>query len=565
MTDKHKKEATPCAASPNPQSPTPTAAPSQSPGPATAHGACTGMNAPGGQMYSAKTGMIYAVRQQLDGVYRIMCCYAGEEWERTTIPVLSAPCSCAESLQELLDAFARGKGWKAYESADPCKECRCKTCGDNSCLQAHCDGGDHGMGCIREDGCYVPAEAEPPAEPAPANTTAEPAADGNEPEENALAANPVTSDLSQPAAFDYSGLDAQTMEDLHLAEREYKGGKRLVETGLRRMAGGVAIAHDALVANCDKHNNQHSEDNFRRFCADVLDIGKDAAYRLLQVNKLFDSSSPKEQKVLETLGPSLLYAAAKPSAPAELVQGVKEGSITTHKQYQELLKENQQLRTDRVNAVNRATAAEGRAQTAEAQRDAALADVDGLSQRNTMLQSELKASEDSAAEKDALIRELEARPVEVVGATPADIARWRAEGAEKARRESQKELRRANAEAAKERKRADEAERDRDAYADTMEQYASQLGELRGRQEMTDDQLHAIYTAEKAADTCTMVICQALGEIYDLPRDLKAQAMEHLLNLCICLRKAVDLGYWPTEEDFEDEPDEWPEEDDADV
>ena len=74
--------------------------------------------------------------------------------------------------------------------------------------------------------------------------------------------------------------------------------------------------------------------------------------------KLFDSSSPRQQQVLEELSPSLLYAAAKPSAPADLVQAVKSGDITTHKQYQDLLKENQQLRADRVNALNAAAAAE---------------------------------------------------------------------------------------------------------------------------------------------------------------------------------------------------------------
>lgn len=391
---------------------------------------------------------------------------------------------------------------------------------------------------------------------------------------------PATQSLSDAAAacleaepaerpgFDYSGMSARTVDTLHVAERMIREARR---DYVIAVAQAVSIAHEELcggvVRNSDnsKHGNR-GEDAFRSWCQ-FIGLSKTTAYQLLQVDALMQGATPEEQTVLEQASPSLLYAAAKPSAPAELVQGVKEGSITTHKQYQELLKENQQLRTDRVNTMNRAKAAEDRAQTAEAQRDAALADVDGLSQRNTMLQSELKASEDSAAEKDARIRELEARPVEVVGATPEDIARWRAEGAEQARKESRQELRRISAEAAKERKRADEAERDRDAYADTMEQYASQLGELRGRQEMTEEQAHAIYTAEKAADTCTMIICQALGEIYDLPEDLKERAMNHLQYLHIGLGKAIYLGYWPTDEELEDEPDEWPEdeEDDADV
>ena len=142
---------------------------------------------------------------------------------------------------------------------------------------------------------------------------------------------------SATVPFDYAGLDDQTVADLHLAEREYAGGKKMAEMGLRRMADAVAIAHDVLVANCEGHN-QHSEDTFSAWCQSI-GLKKDAAYRMLQVSKLMDNSTPREQKVLEELSPSLLYAAAKPSAPEELVQAVKDGDITTHKQYQEALAE----------------------------------------------------------------------------------------------------------------------------------------------------------------------------------------------------------------------------------
>lgn len=187
-------------------------------------------------------------------------------------------------------------------------------------------------------------------------------------------------------AFDYSGLDEQTVNDLHLAEREYAAGKRLAEIGLHRMADGVAIAHEAVVPNWDnsKHGSR-GEDTFRRWC-ESIGVSKSAAYRLLQIATLFDNSSPEQQKILDSLSPSLLYAAAKPTAPADLVQAVKDGDITTHKQYQELLKENQQLRTDRVNAINAA-------QQAESERDAALADVNGLHAANKKLRSECVEAE----------------------------------------------------------------------------------------------------------------------------------------------------------------------------
>lgn len=279
------------------------------------------------KQYKTEFDTVYAVRQLPSGEYRIMCRFGQGEWTKATDPKFSAPCNCAESLQEVLDAYATRKGWPVYRPKDPCKECRCKTCADESCLQAHCDGSDHGMGCIREDGCYAPSEAEPE------NTTEEtPAPEPLVPESAAGAP-----DLP---LFDYSGMDEATVNDLHLAEREVASGKKMAEIGLRRMADGVAIAHEALCGACDimsqAHNNQHSENTFGAWCESV-GLNRKAAERLLNVARLFDASSPKEQQVLETLGPTLLYAAAKPSAPAEAVQAVKDGDITSHKQYKELL------------------------------------------------------------------------------------------------------------------------------------------------------------------------------------------------------------------------------------
>ena len=149
--------------------------------------------------------------------------------------------------------------------------------------------------------------------------------------------------------FDYSGLPEQTVENLHFAEDEYHHGKQMAERGLVHMGNAIAAAHDELVAQCDKHSNQHSEDTFRAWCLSI-GITKDSAYRLLQVSALMDGSSPRQRAILEALPPTLLYAVAKPSAPQELVEKVKNGEVTTNKAYQDLLKENQQLRTERDKA-----------------------------------------------------------------------------------------------------------------------------------------------------------------------------------------------------------------------
>lgn len=255
---------------------------------------------------------------------------------------------------------------------------------------------------------------------------------------SAAMSNPSGAETACSApAFDYSGLDAQTVTDLHLAEQMYTSGRKLAEMGLRRMADGVSIAHDALcVTIATKCRNgkgafSDSEKTFGGWCESV-GLNRKAAERLLQVAKLFDSSSPRQQQVLEELSPSLLYAAAKPTAPADLVQAVKSGDITTHKQYQDLLKENQQLRADRVSALNAAAAA-------EAARDAALADVNGLHEQNRQLQAAATGAQESYRtahknEDSALRRATEAEQrakeaeKQLAGARQvADAARMRAD------------------------------------------------------------------------------------------------------------------------------------------
>ena len=209
-------------------------------------------------------------------------------------------------------------------------------------------------------------------------------------------------------AFDYSGLTDQTVEDLHFAEDEYHHGKQMAERGLVHMGNAIAAAHDALcgtvVAQCDNGKFAKKEDTFRAWCVSI-GITKDTAYRLLQVSALLNGSSPRQQKILKELSPTLLYAVAKPSAPAELVEQVKSGDITTNKQYQEALAQIKAEKeradaaeTERdklLGAQNRAAWAESHIQDVEAQRDAALADVQGLTEQNAKLQQSYHDADES--------------------------------------------------------------------------------------------------------------------------------------------------------------------------
>lgn len=226
------------------------------------------------------------------------------------------------------------------------------------------------------------------------------------PETQTAQEKPLTTvpDAMRPA-FDYSGLTDQTVEDLHFAENEYRHGKQMAERGLVHMGNAIAAAHDALcgvVALCDnsKHGNR-GEDTFRAWCVSI-GITKDTAYRLLQVSALLDGSSPRQQKILKELSPTLLYAVAKPSAPAELVEKVKSGDITTNKQYQEAMA---QIKAEKDRAAaaeareeeawNMVSKAQDETQTAKNDLDAALADVQGLDEENARLKAEKEKAERS--------------------------------------------------------------------------------------------------------------------------------------------------------------------------
>lgn len=230
---------------------------------------------------------------------------------------------------------------------------------------------------------------------------------------DALQSKPLTTvpDEMRPA-FDYSGLDAQTVDDLHFAEKEYQHGKKLAERGLVHMGNAIAAAHDALcgvVQQLDnsKHGNR-GDDSFRAWCCSI-GITKSTAYNLLQVSALMDGSSPRQRAILEALPPTLLYAVAKPSAPVELVEKVKNGEVSTNKEYQDLLAQikAEKERADAaeaerdklLGAQNRAAWAESHIQDVEAQRDAALADVQGLTEQNAKLKERADSAE--AREEEA--------------------------------------------------------------------------------------------------------------------------------------------------------------------
>lgn len=292
-----------------------------------------------------------------------------------------------ESLEEVLEARAKRDGWELVSSSasseppevvdkgeeySPCDTCRCPDCIDSSCPQAGCDKTDGGFGCFAPyEECPAPAEETCPDErlekevgkcknqsapngdaaattagsavPEPAETSTTPTdantlpapdcpADAGSATQSLSAAGPASLEAEPEATpFDYSGLDAQTVATLHSAENIIRSARKEY---VIKVADAVGMAHDELVRNSDGHN-QYSEDTFIAWCK-FVGISKSTAYQLLQVSNLLESSTPNEQKILKQASPSLLYAAARPSAEPEAVAALKGGDITTHKQYREL-------------------------------------------------------------------------------------------------------------------------------------------------------------------------------------------------------------------------------------
>ena len=357
--------------------------------------------------------------------------------------------------------------------------------------------------------------------------------------------SPVGSDTAAPlacapsasatpaAGFDYGGLDQPTVDTLHLAEKMIADARR---DYVAKLAQAVYIAHDALCGGgCDKlsqaHNNQYSEKTFGAWCTHV-GISRKTGERLIQVAGLLNGATPEEQAVLEAASPSLLYAAAKPSAPAQLVQGVKDGDITTNKQYQELLaqlKAKDQALADEKAAHQAESKAcseiladeQMRRQAANEARIAAEKTAQEAKESCRTAQKSLAEVRDELRTKNQRIKELEARPIEVKGADPDDIARWRAEGAKPV----QAQLDKVQAEADDLREKLREAEAGKDSTADEL------------------------AISKQIVNTVEGILRARFEALDAMPYDVFETAVEPFEALRDRLSEALEVGRWPARKD----------------
>ena len=511
-------------------------------------------------IYQNEYGTLFAVREH-KGAPALMCKAKGaDSWALSgVLAAVRGEAYTSADLQEVLDEYARAHGWKkaapeqTKEEYSPCEGCRCPACDDPDCTQAHCDKSDRGMGCMAPD---EDCPSQNPTAAAPASR-----ADAGAAAQSLSAAGPASlaAEGTAPQVFDYTGLDEPTRDTLHWAEKEIGEARR---DYIARLAQAVSIAHDALcsgvVQNLDnsKHGNR-GENAFANWCESV-GIKRSTAYNLLQVQALLSGSTPEEQATLEAASPSLLYAAAKPSAPAELVQAVKDGDITTNKQYQEALAEIRARDAKIKDLLEMSEAADRRAEEEErkrkdadegyaaamdtlrqAQEDAADADARARSAENRAAGAQKLADQRGAenAELKAKLRELEARPVEVAVAQPdeAQIEAWRKEGEARI-------LATARDLAGKARQAQQQAE----CHASDLEDENNRLRDALNRTGQLDQ------SAAMACGACSA----ALGAWFestarDVPADL-GPALTRMKRLRMALDIAIENGVWPDDNVLDD-------------
>lgn len=156
-------------------------------------------------------------------------------------------------------------------------------------------------------------------------------------------------------------------------------------------------AHD-LTAN-------HYQGSWGKWCA-AVGISRDTGDNMVRVAEQFGNIQLEGKSILDVQPLKLLYAAAKPSTPEAVKQAVFTGDITTYKEYQELLaqlkaKEYKLNETQArlKSACIQEQESRNAMNTANAQLEAANADIKGLTEQNDQLRSRLDAAE--AREEEA--------------------------------------------------------------------------------------------------------------------------------------------------------------------
>lgn len=236
--------------------------------------------------------------------------------------------------------------------------------------------------------------------------------------------------ISAAPEFDYSGLDAGTAERLqNLARRAMEAKQRYILDMMEIVVEAHRELCDTVVQPLDNGRFSTKENTFAAWCASI-GVGRSTAYNLLQVQALMDGSTPEEQEVLAEAPAKLLYAAAKPSAPAELVQAVKDGDITTHKQYQEAMAAIKERDAKIQELLEMSEAADRRADEAQAWAKKAESDAREAQKERDGARDALQAAkrrgdqwQEKAEARQARLQELENRPIQATAVDSDEVDR----------------------------------------------------------------------------------------------------------------------------------------------
>ena len=205
--------------------------------------------------------------------------------------------------------------------------------------------------------------------------------------ESALAASAGGSSAPIPSApsFDF-GADEQTNALL------LQDAQTFITGNMARIMA-AKHAHD-LTAN-------HYKGSWGKWCA-AVGISRDTGENMVRVAEQFGNIQLEGKSILDVQPLKLLYAAAKPSTPTQVKQAVFSGDITSYKEYQEAMA---QIKAEKDRAAaaeareeeawNMVSKAQDEAQTAKNDLDAALVDLNGLTEQNAKLQQSYHDADES--------------------------------------------------------------------------------------------------------------------------------------------------------------------------
>lgn len=187
------------------------------------------------------------------------------------------------------------------------------------------------------------------------------------------------------APFDYSQLDEQTAQALqNYAFRALQVARTYYRDLMEIVVGAHELLCGSVVPVGDNGRFIAKEDTFRAWCASVR-INKTKAYQLLQIHDFMDTCTPEEQSTLALLPFTAMRELVTGDTPEQVITMAKEGKVGTSKEVLEL-KAQLKAQKDRADSV-------------EAQLEAAQADVTGLTEQNTRLKEQVDAAE--AREEEA--------------------------------------------------------------------------------------------------------------------------------------------------------------------